>query len=120
MFIIQALADAARWLAEGLAAVWQPIEPVAIALYLIVIALLGLWVCYQSGRGAKILGAAILVMIVGEAFRLIPRIIADIAPPGAFPAGAFRNVRGCEDAPHGEILLCPFRGDRDDVLRTVQ
>lgn len=84
MFIIQALADAARWLAEGLAAVWQPIEPVAIALYLIVIALLGLWVCYQSGRGAKILGAAILVMIVGEAFRLIPRIIADIAPPGAF------------------------------------
>ncbi len=80
MVIIRGLTEAVSWLSAPISNAWHSAEPILIVPYLLLIAVIGLWLCFQEGRGAKVLGAAVLVLLMGEAYRLIPRIVEALAP----------------------------------------
>lgn len=80
MIIIRGLTEAVGWLSAPLSVAWQTAEPFLIVAYLAALLVLSLWIWRQRQNGARILASAVLVLLMGEAFRLIPRLIVAVTP----------------------------------------
>ena len=87
MVIIRSLSDFFGRLSSPLSSLWDAAEPVVILCYLAMFIFVSLFVWRQQGKGAATLGAALFVLLAGEAFRLIPRIVTAITPKSPLPAG---------------------------------
>ena len=88
MSLITSLSYIIGWLREPVTGAWQAAEPVLAALYLAFLLIIVAWVWRQEGKGAKTLAAAVFILLVGEAFRLIPRIADAINPRAPLPDAA--------------------------------
>jgi len=82
MVIIRGLSEA------PLSGAWQTAEPLMIVAYLAFLLIVGLWVWQQNGRGARTLAAAVFVLLAGEAYRLVPKIVTAINPRAPLPDAA--------------------------------
>ena len=87
MFIIRGLSDAVDRLSAPLSAAWQDMEPLLIVAYIAALLIVALWVWRQKGQGARIAAGALFVLLAGEAYRLIPRIVEVINPRAPLPDG---------------------------------
>ena len=87
MGIIHSLSDAVSWLRGPITGAWQAAEPVLIVIYLAALLFVSLWIWRQQGTGARLLAAAMFVLLAGEAYRLVPRIVEAIVPRAPLPDG---------------------------------
>ena len=87
MGILQSLSDAISWLREPLASAWAAAEPILCVLYLAAVLIISLWIWRQQGKGTRLLSTALFVLLAGEAYRLVPRIVEAISPRAPLPDG---------------------------------
>ncbi len=87
MNFISSLSYLVGRLSDWFTSVWTATEPVFIVLYLAALLFIPMWVWRQKGTGARFLSAAFLVLLVGEAYRLVPRIVEGIVPKAPLPDG---------------------------------
>lgn len=87
MGILNGLSNAVGWLRDPLTSIWQSVEPILCLFYLAAVLIIALWVWRQQGKGARLLSAALFVLLAGEAYRLVPRIVAAVVPRAPLPDG---------------------------------
>ncbi len=85
MVIIRALSDAFSWLSAPVSDAWQSAEPLLYVGFLAFLLIVGIWVWNQKGTGARILSGAVFTLLAGEAYRLVPRIVASVTPKSPLP-----------------------------------
>ena len=90
MNLISSLSYIVGRLSELFNGAWTATEPVFEVLYLAALAIVPLWVWRQKGTGARLLSAALFILLLGEGYRLVPRIVASIVPQGPPPEGGGR------------------------------
>ena len=87
MVIIRGLSDFLGRLGGLLSDIWNAAEPIVILIYLAMFLFISLFVWRQSGKGAVTLAVAFFILLAGEAYRLIPRIVTSITPKSPLPDG---------------------------------
>ncbi len=87
MNIISSMSYAVGCVSDLLGSAWAATEPVCIAVYLVALLVFSLWIWQQKGSGARLLAGAVVVLLLGEAYRLVPRIVAAINPKAPLPGG---------------------------------
>ena len=87
MVIIRGLSDFLGRLGGLLSDIWNTAEPIVILIYLAMFLFISLFVWRQSGKGAVTLAVAFFILLAGEAYRLIPRIVTSITPKSPLPDG---------------------------------
>ena len=87
MNLISSLSYIVGRLSELFNGAWTATEPVFEVLYLAALAIVPLWVWRQKGTGARLLSAALFILLLGEGYRLVPRIVASIVPQAPLPEG---------------------------------
>ena len=87
MVIIRSLSDFVDRLKDPLSGLWNDAEPIIILLYLAIFLFISLFVWRQAGHGARTLAVALFVLLAGEAYRLVPRVVTAITPDSPLPGG---------------------------------
>ena len=80
MVIIRGLTEAVGWLSAPISAAWQAAWPILSVLYMAAVLIVGLWLLFRRARGTKVLGAAVLALLLADVYRIVPRIVEVMAP----------------------------------------
>ena len=88
MSLITSLSYITGWLRDPVLGVWRSVEPFLMVAYLAYLLIIALWVWRQEGKGARMLAGAVLVLLIGEAYRLVPRIVEFVNPKSPLPDAA--------------------------------
>ena len=88
MSLITSLSYIISWLRAPVSGAWQAAEPILIVAYIAFLLISALWIWRQEGKGARTLAAAVFVLLTGEAYRLIPRVVSAISPRSPLPDAA--------------------------------
>lgn len=87
MNLITSLSYIAGWMRDPITGIWRSAEPFLMVVYLAFLLFIAIWIWRQDGKGARILAGAIFVLLTGEAYRLVPQIVAFVNPKSPMPDG---------------------------------